>query len=247
MLTHYTREEERWFFSFVELGGSCPALWIGGRVGHYGACRFRGKSIRAHRVAFAMHRDLPLEDIVGADVLHMCAGKYPLDDFTSCRCVTGDHLKLGDYLDNVVDKMRDGRTGNGRRNGAYTHPERVLRGSDNGMSLLTEVEVLTIRRQFAANMPAQTIAWHHNMDTSTILDVVRGITWAHVGGPLAPREGDLHPRGEQASWARLTEADVRAIRAASLDGVQGSVLAVRYQVSRAAISLIINRKHWRHI
>jgi hypothetical protein len=227
MRSHYTREEERWFFSFVELGGSCPALWIGGMSGYYGTCRFRGKSIRAHRLAFAMHRNLPLEDIVGGDVLHMCAGKYALDDFT--------------------DKMRDGRTGNGQRNGAYTHPERVLRGSASGMSVLTEVEVLEIRHQFAANVPAQVIARRYGMDTSVILDAVRGTTWAHVGGPLAPSDRDLHPRGAQASWSKLTDADVRAIRFASRTGTQGKVLAARYNVHPSTISMIISRQRWQHI
>jgi Sigma-70, region 4 len=247
VLAHYTPEEEAWFFSFVELGGSCPALWTAGRIGHYGVCRFRGRQVRAHRLAFAMHRDLPLEDIEGADVLHLCASNYSLDDFTSCRCVTGEHLKLGDALENGADRIRDGRAANGSRNGTWRRPQSRNRGSKNGNSVLTEADVFAIRNQFAANVPAQTLARHYQMDVSTILDAVRGHTWIHVGGPLVNRDRDLHPRGDKASWTKLTEADVRVIRQAWGRGVPLKVLAERFGVSRSTVSMIGNRLTWRHV
>ena len=54
------------------------------------------------------------------------------------------------------------------------------------------------------------------------------------------------PRGERASNSKLTEADVRTIRSlASQRSLRE--LAVQYRVTKQAISLIINRKNWKHL
>lgn len=50
-----------------------------------------------------------------------------------------------------------------------------------------------------------------------------------------------HSRGERSPTAKLTEADVIAIRAA--EGVQQRTLAKQFGVCEATISQIINRKH----
>ena len=53
------------------------------------------------------------------------------------------------------------------------------------------------------------------------------------------RQGESHP------VAKLTEADVRAIRAAARDG--NKELAVRYGVNEQCISKIRNFKSWKHV
>lgn len=57
----------------------------------------------------------------------------------------------------------------------------------------------------------------------------------------------VHMRGETNGAAKLTEDDVRQIRSEQKRGVLQKELAERFGVSRAAICLIINRKHWPHI
>ena len=54
-------------------------------------------------------------------------------------------------------------------------------------------------------------------------------------------------RGEAHRDARLTVADVVAIREAVRRGEMQSTLAVRYQVSRATIWQIVHRRHWAHV
>lgn len=59
----------------------------------------------------------------------------------------------------------------------------------------------------------------------------------------AARKGRAN-RGEANARARLTESDVREIRASSLPQV---ALAEKYGVARATVSMVISRKLWAHV
>jgi hypothetical protein len=54
-------------------------------------------------------------------------------------------------------------------------------------------------------------------------------------------------RGERHSRARLTEADIRAIRAAYAEGASQQAIASRYGVTQVNISAIVRRKAWAHV
>jgi hypothetical protein len=54
-------------------------------------------------------------------------------------------------------------------------------------------------------------------------------------------------RGERARAARLTVAQVQAVRAAVRDGARVTVVARQYGVSHSAIHNIVQRKTWRHV
>ena len=54
-------------------------------------------------------------------------------------------------------------------------------------------------------------------------------------------------RGEQNNKTRLTEQDVRAIRAEYASGVSQTALAQRYPVGQQAISRIVARHTWAHV
>lgn len=62
------------------------------------------------------------------------------------------------------------------------------------------------------------------------------------GGPLPI--GPL--RGEQQSQHKLTKAKVRYIRKHTKPGAQVK-LARKFGVSEATISLVVNKKKWRHV
>ena len=53
--------------------------------------------------------------------------------------------------------------------------------------------------------------------------------------------------GVKNAMARLTEADVVAVRRARESGASLLELATRYGVSVPTVSLVINRKTWKHI
>jgi hypothetical protein len=76
-------------------------LWLGGttRAGH-GHFWLRGKTVKAHRVAFECARG----DVGGSLVCHTC-------DVPSC--VNPDHLFLGTNADNSADMVAKGRQAKG--------------------------------------------------------------------------------------------------------------------------------------
>lgn len=57
-------------------------------------------------------------------------------------------------------------------------------------------------------------------------------------------------KGEAHGSAKLTEADIRTVRATYIPGSRAhgqSALAIRFGVSAATISLIVNHKRWPHV
>lgn len=60
-------------------------------------------------------------------------------------------------------------------------------------------------------------------------------------GRARPRRGADHPT------TRLTENDVREIRAQAAQGANQHVLAAQYGMDQSSISNIVTRKHWKHL
>ena len=59
---------------------------------------------------------------------------------------------------------------------------------------------------------------------------------------------ELLPRGERHGCAKLTENDVRAIRAEyAVGGTQQRALAGKYGISRTTVREIVNRHTWAHV
>ena len=56
-----------------------------------------------------------------------------------------------------------------------------------------------------------------------------------------PRPGEKHP------LARLCDSDVRQIRVRFSRGETGRALAKEFHIAPASLSLIVNRKRWRHV
>lgn len=57
----------------------------------------------------------------------------------------------------------------------------------------------------------------------------------------ATRRGVKHPR------AKLTEDDVRLIRALSKEGLSQRVIARKFYVSKRAVEAILTGRTWRHV
>lgn len=55
------------------------------------------------------------------------------------------------------------------------------------------------------------------------------------------------PRGEQTSWRKLNESDVREIFRLNKSGMTNAAIAKQYGVSTTAILYIIRRKNWKHV
>ena len=218
------------FWSKVTIGGpdDCWPWHASLRDKGYGQLWWDGQPARkAHRVAFFLVYGYWPEN-----ALHTCDNR---------RCCNPAHLYDGAISDNNRDMASRGR------HWQQAYPSLVRRGERHVMAVLTEDDVLEIRRAYAAGEATQyELADRYGVHQYTIWCVVNGRTWRHIAaGAVAPavrrRPGST---GERNASAKLTEADVRAIRA-SAESLR--VVAGRYGVSPAMASLIRRRLKWRHV
>jgi len=161
----------------------------------------------------------------------LSGGVYTPDQpFTlhSCHnpaCVSFLHLRAWSQKDNVRDCVKAGRMNRakGGNHGSRTHPERVARGDANG----------------ARTHPER---------------LARGDNHYSRTQPERLARGDNHParthpervaRGERSGNAKLTEEDVRSIRA--LVGYTQAQIAKKFGVAHSGIGRILKRKIWRHV
>lgn len=147
------------FDSKVTKGDECWE-WQGPRlVRGYG--RFYSGSSRkvAHREAYEFVHG-PLTP--GIYVCHHCDNP---------PCVRPDHLFAGTHTDNMRDMWAKGR---GSRNGT---PQP---GESNPHAVLTERDVILVRRLVAVGVPQVKVAEVFEVAFGTISDIIRGRKWKHV-------------------------------------------------------------------
>lgn len=128
--------------------------WIGPTYRGYGRLWHNGKTIRAHRASWLIHRgDIPS----GMFVCHRCDNP---------KCVKPDHLFLGTHQDNMNDKVQKGRCARLDRS-----------GEKSGSAKLTAADVRCIRQRLR---PQRELATEYGVDPSTISDIQRRKTWINI-------------------------------------------------------------------
>lgn len=127
-------------------------LWVGGCVPKgYGTLRRRGKTYRASRFSWELHKGtIP----AGLHVLHKC--DVP-------ACVNPDHLFLGTNLDNVRDMDRKGR-----------RPKQNRFGEHAPFVKLTAEQVREIR---ASTDRTVTLAQRYGVNVRTIRRIITFVNW----------------------------------------------------------------------
>lgn len=132
----------------------------------YGVVTYHGPNTKrltalAHRVAYARYHKIPLEDLNGMLVLHMC--DVP-------NCVNPEHLYLGTHQDNVNDMYQKGRNkvSNASRN----------QGESCGTSKYTEETVRQIRAE--ARLGVRLLSEKYGLPRTTISSIVHRHTWKHI-------------------------------------------------------------------
>jgi hypothetical protein len=129
--------------------------------------------------------------------------------------------------------------GEGRR--GYFSPSQSLamRGSNHFATSLTDDDVRYIRSEYGGERGQVTkFARQFGMNPTSIVDILSGKTWGHI--PLGSVVPPKRPR-------RITETDVRTIRQKVREGESQRELAIDYRVTLANISMIVNRKTWKHV
>jgi hypothetical protein len=114
----------------------------------YGITSSKGIKMPAHRAVMSF-----IHDVTDHYVLHKC---------TNRDCINPNHLYLGDQKQNVQDQIDAGT---------------FVCGSKNGMSVLTDGEVLEIR---SSNLPMKRLAILYKISYYTIWDIKRNRTWKHL-------------------------------------------------------------------
>lgn len=136
-----------------QLGTRCW-LWIAScTVSGYGKFRYKGKTRRAHRLAYKMEHKLLKSD----KILHYCDNR---------KCVRDSHLYKGSQQQNMYDMCAKGRN---------------AIGSKQGLSKLTEQVIPEIRKKYATGIYSQRyLGEQYGVDQSVISEVVNKKIWSHV-------------------------------------------------------------------
>lgn len=218
------------FFAKVDASGGPDAchVWTASRYpSGYGQFGFDGSTIGAHRMAWMIeYGEIP----AGMLVLHRCDNR---------PCCNIRHLFIGTQQDNIDDMMAKGRGNHGGPNAA--------RGERQAFSKITEVMAAEIREMYATTSITQAaLAAQFGIGQSAVSAIIRGGTWAHVGGERG--DGDQKRSGSGNHMARLTEAAVLEIRALHSTGnLTQQAIADQFGVSVQTVNLIVLRKTWRHV
>ena len=158
------------FWLHVDKSGECW-IWIGSIMNNgYGEIGIshnkKHRNVSTHRFSWIIsHGAIPDKKYI----CHTCDNK---------SCVNPDHLYVGTHSDNIRDAVIRNRIASGKRQGAYTHPEKVRRGETHSLVKLTESQVIEIRN--SRNIKQRKLAIEYGVHFSTICDILRRKTWKHI-------------------------------------------------------------------
>jgi hypothetical protein len=184
-------------------------VWNKGKVNNYGDISVEGKGTKAHRYSWEIHYGLIP---TGLQVCHKCDNK---------ACVNPNHLFLGTQLDNNRDCLSKGR------NGAITHPEKIIRGNKHWSHLYPEKRAYG-RKNGMYTHPERRATGDRNGLHLHPERASRGEQhWSHLH-PENVLRGDRHPRkrhapgvypwGERVNTAKMTLEKVLLARIMFLRG-----------------------------
>lgn len=119
----------------------------------YARKMYKNKTYSHHRVVYAQHNNIDLEDMKGLVVMHTCDNP---------PCINPEHLRLGTQQDNSKDMVNKGRQ---------------ARGITNGRAKLTEQQVLEIR---ASTKSGPKLAIDYGVHNTVIYDIKKRKIWKHL-------------------------------------------------------------------
>lgn len=199
--------------------------WLGAVDQHgYGSFFHSNERIGAHRFAWILANG-SIPD--GLFVCHRCDN--PL-------CVNPAHLFLGTHNQNMRDMSEKGR---------------AARGEASGRSVLKEDDVRRIYDLRGEGKSYNEIGRMLGITGTAVGFVLRGKRWRHMLDQMPAFNPDVlaatrrkRPCGEDAKAAKLSETQVREIRASREPSTR---IAKQYGVSAPMIRKIRLRQKWKHV
>lgn len=121
-------------------------------------------------------------------------------------------------------------------------PDNSLRGEDAPWARVGEEDVLRMRKAYwYLAVPLRELAEQYDIGTLTVHDIVHGVNWSHL--PMPPEDVQRArerrtERGERHPKAKLTDEQVRAIRAEREKGSTYAAIALKYATSPSNVRSI---------
>jgi hypothetical protein len=165
--------------------------------------------------------------------LYLVTGVLPVVACHTCDnrpCCRPKHLYDGTHQTNGADKAARGR-GCGK-------PDQ--HGQNNDSAVLTDAIVVEARRRSKAGETQRAIAESLGFRQPTLAYAIQGKTWSHLDTIEAP-----HVR-RKGGGSRLTEDDVRAIRAEALEH-DLKTIAEQHGMKYHTVHAIVSRRSWAHL
>lgn len=90
------------------------------------------------------------------------------------------NLEYATRAENAAHASRMGLTPTGDSHGSKTHPEMVPKGQSHGNAVLTDVEVVSIRRLRSRGVRLKAIAARFGIAEATVSSIAKGKSWSHI-------------------------------------------------------------------
>lgn len=168
----------------------------------YGAWYWEGRHTSGHRIAYALQQGLTLEALGTNVVRHLCP------DGSNPACCNPSHLQLGSQLENMRDRVREGK---------YTRGEAhfATKLSDSDLVKMREDYWLT---EWGKKPTLKQLADRYGLtDWRHVHRLVNGDIRVEAGGPTSdpnpdPQYRTQHPHGERHPLVRHPDAVIKALR-----------------------------------
>jgi len=195
----------------------------------------------AHRIAFEVSKGaIP----AGMNICHSCDNP---------PCINPDHLWLGTHKQNMHDAIQKGRASKppvhvGGEHWRLKYPHMVERGEDNPNAIMTEEQVIQMRKDYVGGQPLDEICARYEINRATMHDYTSGRSWKHlfgVDGSPTLEELKAECARRRRNNCRLTREDIPVIRARLAAGENCAAVAQDYGVSKMTIWDIKQHRTWR--
>ena len=232
--------EQKQLFDYVVKSRNGCWNWTRCKQAGYGVAYFGKRRVLAHRAAWeSVNGPIP----EGMSICHSCDNP---------SCINPAHLWLGTHKQNMHDAIQKGRASKppvhvGGEHWRLKYPHMVQRGEDNPNAIMTDEQVIQMRKDYVSGQPLDEICARYEINRATMHDYTSGRSWKHllgVDGSPTLEQLKAECARRMRNNASLTREIAEAIRARVKAGETQRALAAEYGVTNSTINDITQRRTW---